>query len=220
MGRNIILTPIKKISKIYKSIKLDLFDCFTYFLLIMLAHRLSYSAVAVSNGVLKNILHIPWPVRNVCIYLIFAIVPHLIYLTIAYRVASKQYKTSDDRYLWLKTGLFYVLPGELIRLCVCSTTVNADVDLPWKFGMAFAPLSNLIFTETYGNWSGRAYEVSTTAVMAEIEYIAMDYIAYIMCHIIYLIPYLTVTMLIYYMMWKKVKKERDDMRAAVQDIGI
>ncbi len=149
--------------------------------------------------------------RYIVIYGLYTIVPHLFFLIIAYRVAEKQYKPSDDHYLWLKTGLFYTLPGELIRLCVCATTVNTGLDLPWKFGMSFATICHLAFTDTYGNLSGRSYEVSTMDGMNEIEYLAADYLAYITCHIIYLILYLTVTMSIYYFMWKKVKKERELM---------
>ena len=103
-----------------------------------------------------------------------------------------------------------MLPGELIRLILCSTTVNTVRSLPWKFGISFAPLNHLIFTGTYGKWSGREYEVSTFA--DTVTFIPQDYLAYIACHLIYLIPYMAVQLLIYCAMWKLIAREHAQMR--------
>jgi len=105
-----------------------------------------------------------------------------------------------------------VLPGELIRLVVSATTVNTVRYLPWKFGVAFAPVNHVIFTATYGKWSGREYEVSTYA--DNVMFIPQDYLAYIVCHLLYLIPYMAAQLLIYFAMWKLVGRKRASMRGA------
>jgi len=146
------------------------------------------------------------------IYVILAVMPHLAFVWLAYRAADKQYLGSGDRLLWMKTGWLYVLPGELIRLVVSATTVNTVRYLPWKFGVAFAPINHVIFTATYGKWSGREYEVSTYA--DNVMFIPQDYLAYIVCHLLYLIPYMAAQLLIYFAMWKLVGRKRASMRGA------
>ena len=136
------------------------------------------------------------------IYVILAVMPHLAFVWLAYRAADKQYLGSGDRLLWMKTGWLYVLPGELIRLVVSATTVNTVRYLPWKFGVAFAPINHVIFTATYGKWSGRAWELSFMGEDKYITYIPQDYLAYIACHLLCLIPYMAVQLLIYFAMWK------------------
>ena len=99
-----------------KRIKLDLWDCYVYFLWMMVVHRLENSAIVVINGFAKNTLQLSWAVREPMIYVILAVMPHLAFVWLAYRAADKQYLLSGDRLLWMKTGWLYMLPGELIRL--------------------------------------------------------------------------------------------------------
>ena len=195
-----------------KRIKLDLWDCYVYFLWMMVVHRLDNSAIVVINGFAKNTLQLSWAVREPMIYVILAVMPHLAFVWLAYRAADKQYLVSGDRLLWMKSGWLYMLPGELIRLVVSATTVNTVRYLPWKFGIAFAPINHVIFTATYGKWSGREYEVSTYA--DNVMFIPQDYLAYIVCHLLYLIPYMAAQLLIYFFMWKLVGRKHASMRGA------
>ena len=201
------------ILKTYRFIKLDIYDSFVYLLLILVSQRLSFSSVSIINSILKDGVKLDWSIRQILIYVVLALVPHIFFFVIAPGAAHKQYKRSEDNYLWLKTGLFYTLPAEFIRLCLCSTTIAIGSDLPLKFGMSFAPLNHMIFTNTYGNWSGRYYEVATMD-LKDINYIIGDYVAYILCHIIYLIPYMIVTMLIYRLMWRATERELEKMHKA------
>ena len=137
-----------------KRIKLDLWDCYVYFLWMMVVHRLDNSAIVVINGFAKNTLQLSWAVREPMIYVILAVMPHL----------------------------------------------------------AFAPINHVIFTATYGKWSGREYEVSTYA--DNVMLIPQDYFAYIVCHLLYLIPYMAAQLLIYFFMWKLVGRKHASMRGA------
>ena len=185
-----------------KGSRLDLLDCFVYFLLMMAVHRLSTPMVTVINSFAKTTLQLPWSVREPMNYMILAAIPHLAFVWLAYRAADKQYRRSDDRWLSIKTGMLYMVPGELIRLAVGATSVNTVVTMPWKFGIAYAPVNHLIFTATYGKWSGRAWELSFMGEDQYITYIPQDYLAYIACHLLCLIPYMAVQLLIYSAMWK------------------
>ena len=58
-----------------KRIKLDLWDCYVYFLWMMVVHRLENSAIVVINGFAKNTLQLSWAVREPMIYVILAVLP-------------------------------------------------------------------------------------------------------------------------------------------------
>ena len=116
-------------------------------------------------------------------------------------VVADQYIPSEDKFCWIKSCARLVLPAETIRFLFCLSSLG-HINQTGNF--AFLP--SLLFENTYLLWTNRHEPVRQW-----LEYIFADYVAYALCHIIYLVIYLTFVMLIYKYFWKEAKKDSEDL---------
>ena len=95
---------------------------------------------------------------------------------------------------WIKSGLIYMLPGEIVRGLICL--------LPSRFfaGRMLARGFYNVYYATYRIWS-RRYDLVFT------EPIPQDYLAILGLYFVYIIPGILILMAIYRHYWKKADKE-------------
>jgi hypothetical protein len=111
------------------------------------------------------------------------------------------YQPSDDKWLWLKTALRLVLPGEIVR-CILGVSCLGFID---SFGL-LSLIPTFVFEQTYVIWSGR-----NKAIRQDAEFIFADYLAYIGIYLIYLVLFLLAVFAIYHYLWNVGKREKDEL---------
>ena len=116
-------------------------------------------------------------------------------------VVEDQYISGEDKFCWLKSCAKLVLPAETIRFLFCLISLGHMNQSGF-----FAFLPSLLFENTYLLWTNRSEPVRQW-----LEYIFADYVAYALCHIIYLVIYLALVMLIYKHFWKESQKDSEDL---------
>lgn len=116
-------------------------------------------------------------------------------------VVEDQYISGEDKFCWLKSCAKLVLPAETIRFLFCLISLGH-----MNQSGVFAFLPSLLFENTYLLWTNRIEPVRQW-----LEYIFADYVAYALCHIIYLVIYLALVMLIYKHFWKESQKDSEDL---------
>ena len=116
-------------------------------------------------------------------------------------VVADQYIPSEDKFCWLKSCARLVLPAETIRFLFCLSSLGH-----LNQSGVFAFLPSFLFENTYLLWTNRSEPVRQW-----LEYIFADYVAYALCHIIYLVIYLALVMLIYKHFWKEAQKDSEDL---------
>ena len=107
---------------------------------------------------------------------------------------GEHYMGDVPKQYWIKSGLIYILPGEIIRGFLCL--------LPSVFfaGDLLARGFRIIYANTYRIWS-RRYDLVFT------EPIPQDYLAILGLYFVYIIPGILILMAIYRHYWKKADKE-------------
>jgi len=116
-------------------------------------------------------------------------------------VVADQYIPSEDKFCWLKSCARLVLPAETIRFIFCLSSLGH-----LNQSGVFAFLPSFLFENTYLLWTNRSEPVRHW-----LEYIFADFVAYALCHIIYLVIYLALVMLIYKHFWKEAQKDSEDL---------
>ena len=111
------------------------------------------------------------------------------------------YQPSDDKWLWLKTALRLVLPGEIVR-CILGASCLGFID---SFGL-LSLIPTFVFEQTYVIWSGR-----NKAIKQKAEFIFADYLAYIGIYLIYLALFLLAVLAIYRYLWNVGKREKEEL---------
>ncbi len=118
------------------------------------------------------------------------------------RKPEDHFMNGDGR-IWLRSGLRYVVPGECFRLIVCLIPIPLSV-----FGKSFSWAGFILFNRTYLAW----FETRSAAV-AENLFRYTDFLGYAACHVLMVIPYIALVLAVYCWLWKKRKKELDEMKA-------
>ena len=116
-------------------------------------------------------------------------------------VVADQYIPSEDKFCWLKSCARLILSAETIRFLFCLSSLGH-----LNQSGVFAFLPSFLFENTYLLWTNRSEPVRQW-----LEYIFADYVAYALCHIIYLVIYLALVMLIYKHFWKEAQKDSEDL---------
>lgn len=140
---------------------------------------------------------IPNVIKYFMIFLVCGLLPIFVLSKFFYKSAHKHFSPNPDRKLWFFHFLGIILPAEVARLVISTF---------WRFGMYLAAPANLLFTQIYFNPSGR-YELIENG-MANYEF--MDYLIYIGCHLLYLLPYLAIYACVYGLVWRKLYKRHDE----------
>ena len=105
--------------------------------------------------------------------------------------------------IWLKSGLKYIAPGEIIKLLVCM------LPTPLTFpGKLFSWSGLVLFDRTYMVWFKDRHDA-----IVELQIGFGDIIGYAVCHIITAIPYIVLLLIIYRALWFRRKKELDLMHS-------
>ena len=148
------------------------------------------------------------------------IVPALFQLIFLSRKPSEHY-TEGGKFLWIKSGLKYILPGEAFRLLVCI--FPAPITL---FGRLFSWSGMLLFTDTYYGLPQchdrlvRTFSASDMIDMFDAigrgDLVFGDILAYIGCHILMLIPYIVILLILYRVFWNRRKKEITNLKSKQQ----
>ena len=112
-----------------------------------------------------------------------------------------QYYPTEDRFRWLKSCAWLVLPVEIIRFFICLVTLG-HIN---RTGM-LALLPTFLFENTYLVWSNR-----TDAVRNLLAYSIADFAVYFVCYAIYAAAYLCLVALVYRHFWLVGKQEREDL---------
>ena len=113
----------------------------------------------------------------------------------------EHYQATDDKYLWLKQGLLLVLPGEFVRFLLSLFTLGNSNNT----GL-LSMLPTFLFENTYMIWSGRH-----EAIRQKLEFVFLDFIAYIGAYLPYIAVYLIALLVIYRIFWNVGKSEREEM---------
>jgi len=132
---------------------------------------------------------------------IFLLIPQLIVSIFTKNAGYHHYKKTNDPYFWLKSGLLYMMPGEVIRFLLCLLPLRIGLLTSLPFGAAFSGFSLLLFEYTYVKWAGRA-----SAIQLQ-QYHLCDFLVYIPIHLLVLAGYLTVSVLLYRRSWLRWESE-------------
>ena len=117
------------------------------------------------------------------------------------RRVPQHYQISDNKYCWLKQGLLLVLPGELFRFLLSLFTLGNSNST----GL-LSILPTFLFENTYMIWSGRH-----EAIRQKLNFVFLDFIAYIGVYLPYIVVYLIAVLAIYRAFWNVGKREREEM---------
>ena len=123
------------------------------------------------------------------------IVPYGILFFVLKKKLPEHYAPEDGKLLWLKSGLFYMLPGEIVRLVINMLPVPA-----LHFGVIFGMPAYQLYFSTYAVWSGRYWEIRSEPSSA-------DTMAFLICYLVYLVIHMAIMTAIYYYFWRKARKE-------------
>lgn len=154
--------------------------------------------------ILKTIL--PLINNNIVIFIsllvigVFAVSLGITALFFKRRVPT-HYRDSNNKYDWLKQGLLFVLPGEILRLIVCLFSLG-HINSTGLLSI----LPTFLFEQTYVTWAGRM-----EAIRQNLNFIPADFFAYIGAYLPYLILYLIGILAIYNVFWNVGKREREEM---------
>ncbi len=136
-------------------------------------------------------------VKYFVIFLVTVALPIFVLSRFFYKSAHKHFSPNPDRKLWFFHFLAIVLPTEIVRLVISTF---------WYYGMYLAAPANLIFTKLYYVPSGRKELIEN--MMASPE--AKDYLVYVGCHLLYLLPYLVIYACVYGAVWRKLYRRHDE----------
>lgn len=169
----------------------------------------NYISVFVATGIINMITpaegETPSVLLLICalaIYILIGLSIPLLATFFYFRsVVADQYIPIEDKFCWLKSCARLVLPAETIRFLFCLSSLG-HLNQSGKF--AFLP--SLLFENTYLLWTNRSEPVRHW-----LEYIFADFVAYALCHIIYLVIYFALVMLIYKHFWKEAQKDSEDL---------
>jgi len=132
---------------------------------------------------------------------VFLLIPRLIVSIFTKNAGYHHYKKTNDSYFWLKSGLLYMMPGEIIRFLLCLLPIRIGLLTSLPFGAAFSGFSLLLFEYTYLNWTGRSAAIQLQ------QYCPADFLVYIPIHLIVLTVFLTVSLLWYRRSWLRWETE-------------
>ncbi len=132
---------------------------------------------------------------------IFLLIPRLIVSVFTRNSGYHHYKKTSDPHFWLKSGLLYMMPGEIIRFLLCLLPIRIGLLASLPFGAAFSGFSLLLFEYTYVKWTGRAPAIQLQ------QYHLFDFLAYIPIHLLVLAGFLTVSVLLYRRSWLRWESE-------------
>jgi len=114
------------------------------------------------------------------------------------KVVPNHYIAHEDKYLWLKNCLIFTVPGEIFRMILCTFSLG-QIKSTGMFGY----LPTMMFEYIYLDLSGRS-----NAVRLELDLIFGDFVAFILCYLVYAAVYMVLLAWIYRFFWKKREKER------------
>ncbi|PWM65641.1 MAG: hypothetical protein DBX61_09605 [Clostridiales bacterium] len=115
------------------------------------------------------------------------------------KVIPMQYEPTDTRAKGLKKALIMILPGEILRLIICS---RYDSILNSSF---FSYITSILYELTYLKWTNRFREVLLSGKLA-----FQDYLGYFICYIIYFSVYLCIILFICSKIWKSAQVDWQD----------
>lgn len=113
------------------------------------------------------------------------------------RCIGEQHQYSEGKISWWKNFCKFVIPGELLRFAISLTDLGHNNGTGW---VTFTP--SFIFENLYIYPNGL-----NTRIRFDMNYLPMDYLAYIGCYIAYLAVYILLLMAIYYRLWKRIDRE-------------
>ena len=111
------------------------------------------------------------------------------------------YQPSDEKRLWLKNGIRFILPAEIFRFLLCLFCLGSLN----SFGL-LSLIPTFLFEQTYMIRSGRY-----GAIRQDLNFIFGDYLAYAVCYFLYIAVYLFAVLAIYRYLWNVGKRERDEL---------
>ena len=120
---------------------------------------------------------------------------------------ADQYMESADKYIWLKSCVQYILPGELAKFIVNIITIKIT-----HFGSFFNIISYLLYEQVFYVNSPRFQEIF---IDEHIQFI--DVIAYIGVQLLSLIPVIPAIIFTYWLLWKKREREYQDIKKTWRD---
>ena len=182
-------------------------DMFLYMLVMFVANCVAsvVAGWAVKALVQPFIGKMPDALAVVLAMVVFALFTLLVPLIGGYfcfrSMTPGQYCPTEDRFRWLKSCAWLVLPVEIIRFFICLVTLG-HIN---RTGI-LALLPTFLFENTYLVWSNR-----TDAVRNLLTYNIADFAAYLVCYVIYAAAYLCLVALLYRHFWLVGKQEREDL---------
>ena len=111
------------------------------------------------------------------------------------------YQPSDEKWLWLKNGIRLILPGEIVR-CILGVCTLGSVNNTGLLSL----VPTFVFEQTYIIQSGRHQ-----AIRQDLNFIFVDYLAYVGIYLIYLAFFMVAVLAIYRYLWNVGKHEREEL---------
>ena len=170
----------------------------------------NYLAYLLSTMLVKLIQPIadkmPFALLAIFVFAIYILIgfslPLLSIFLLFKHTVEKQYASSEEDALWIKSCARLVLPAETVRFLACQFTLGQI-----NTTGAFAFLPTLLFESTYLRFAGRSEQIRQNFL----EYNFADFAIYALCFLVYLAIHLAIVVFIYKHFWFRAKRDRDDL---------
>ncbi len=145
--------------------------------------------------------------RDVVMYLSFAILPHLlVFFYLRYKILktmklSLKDMSQVDTKLWRKSALLMMVPGEIVRFIICLAQCDFVDKGADSLGQGFAPLFNVLFLENYLEVAGYPYR------SGNLPYVFKDYLIYACCWLIAFAVYFIIRLVMYRWIWQDSRRK-------------
>ena len=120
---------------------------------------------------------------------------------------ADQYIESDDKYIWLKSCMRYILPGEIAKFVVNVITIKIT-----HFGSIFNVISYLLYEQAFYVKSPRFKEIFMEGHIQMI-----DVAAYMGAQLLSLIPVIPAIIFTYWLIWQKREREYQEIKKTWRD---
>ena len=190
-----------------KKYKVKITSMLLYAIALFLSNYAAYFVASMLVGLIQPMSDkIPYALLIIFAFAIYILIGFLlpllsIFLLFKYTV-EKQYASSEEDALWIKSCARLVLPAETVRFLACQLTLGQI-----NTTGAFAFLPSLLFESTYLRFVGRSEQIRQNFL----EYNFADFAIYALCFLVYLAIHLAIVVFIYKHFWFRAQRDRDDL---------
>lgn len=181
--------------------RVDVYQILLYAIVVIIVNAVSLLPRQLFLSVLVSLLGHTW-YSGVIAYVSYVAIPlslswAVIFIFMKWIGVSKHYRANYRDKEWMNSGALLVLPAEVLRFLIATIGLN-------QLG-SLSPVSHFFFGEIYLRFSGRfqAFYSGQSNIG--------DYVAGVICYLVYAAIHLFGVALIYRHFWFAGKREREDL---------